>query len=273
MAVNRASERYRGEGKTDAKDAAIIADQARIRRDLQVLRPGDELVAELKILTRHRRDLADDRTRVVNRPRGHLTGIFPDLERASDLTNTGPLILLTGYQTWPSGEPVSVVWKPGCATARSAAPPNWPRLPWRLLSTNRQACSARSRQPTGAHPGEGGDAPEWAGRRQRQADRGPVSRAPGLEGDHEHARHRAVAWRRIPRVHRRRHGGLRHPRPRGRLRRHGPSPTRLRSNQREPSPTEAIQRRTPTRLLHIGVDQHPLLRRVPPLLPSPTRRG
>lgn len=56
-------------------------------------------MAELKILTRHRRDLADDRTRVVNRPRGHLTGIFPDLERASDLTYTGPLILLTGYQT------------------------------------------------------------------------------------------------------------------------------------------------------------------------------
>lgn len=99
IAVNRASEGYRGEGKTDAKDAAIIADQARIRRDLQVLRPGDELVTELKILTRHQRDLANDRIRVVNRLRGHLTGIFPALERVLDLTNVGPLILLTGYQT------------------------------------------------------------------------------------------------------------------------------------------------------------------------------
>ena len=39
-AINRASESYRGEGKTDAKDAAVIADQVRIRRDLQPLRPA-----------------------------------------------------------------------------------------------------------------------------------------------------------------------------------------------------------------------------------------
>ena len=37
IAVNRASDGYRGEGKTDAKDAAIIADQARMRRDLRRL--------------------------------------------------------------------------------------------------------------------------------------------------------------------------------------------------------------------------------------------
>ena len=40
IAVNRAAAAYRGEGKTDAKDAAIIADQARMRRDLRVLRHG-----------------------------------------------------------------------------------------------------------------------------------------------------------------------------------------------------------------------------------------
>lgn len=102
MAVNRASEGYRGDGKTDAKDAAVIADQARIRRDLQPLRPGDELITELQVLTGHRRDLTDDRTRTINRLRGHLTGIFPALERALDLTNVGPLVLLTGYQT-PAG--------------------------------------------------------------------------------------------------------------------------------------------------------------------------
>lgn len=98
-AVNRASEGYRGDGKTDAKDAAIIADQARVRRDLTPLRPGDELVTELKVLTGHRRDLSDDRTRAINRLRGHLTGIFPGLERELDLGNVGPLVLLTGYQT------------------------------------------------------------------------------------------------------------------------------------------------------------------------------
>jgi hypothetical protein len=39
--VYHASGGYHGDGKTDAKDAAIIADQARMRRDLQPLRPGE----------------------------------------------------------------------------------------------------------------------------------------------------------------------------------------------------------------------------------------
>ncbi|MFD7056201.1 IS110 family transposase [Streptomyces mirabilis] len=98
-AIHRASEGYRGEGKTDAKDAAVIADQARIRRDLHPLLAGDETVTDLKILTGRRMDLVADRTRTVNRLRAQLTGVFPGLERALDLTNTGPLILLTGYQT------------------------------------------------------------------------------------------------------------------------------------------------------------------------------
>lgn len=47
-AVHRACESYRGEGKTDAKDAAVT---------------------DLKILTGRRRDLVADRTRTVNRLR------------------------------------------------------------------------------------------------------------------------------------------------------------------------------------------------------------
>ncbi|OMI84638.1 IS110 family transposase [Streptomyces sp. M1013] len=98
-AIHRASESYRGEGKTDAKDAAVIADQVRIRRDLNPLRTGDETVTDLKILTGRRIDLVADRTRTVNRLRAQLTGIFPGLERVLDFTNKGPLTLLTGYQT------------------------------------------------------------------------------------------------------------------------------------------------------------------------------
>ncbi|WP_330358360.1 IS110 family transposase [Streptomyces chartreusis] len=97
--VNRASGGYRGEGKTDARDALVIADQARMRRDLNPLRPGDEATVELKLFTARRTDLVCDRTRVINRLRGALTGIFPALERVLDLTNSGPLVLLTGYQT------------------------------------------------------------------------------------------------------------------------------------------------------------------------------
>ncbi|QTE01445.1 IS110 family transposase [Streptomyces cyanogenus] len=98
-AIHRASESYRGEGKTDAKDAAVIADQVRVRRDLQPLHADDGAVTDLKILTGRRTDLVADRTRTVNRLRAQLTGIFPGLERALDVTNTGPLTLLAGYQT------------------------------------------------------------------------------------------------------------------------------------------------------------------------------
>lgn len=69
LAVHRASATYRGEGKTDAKDAFVIADQARIRRDLGLLRPGDEIAVDLRTLTNRRLDLVFDRTRQINRLR------------------------------------------------------------------------------------------------------------------------------------------------------------------------------------------------------------
>lgn len=67
-----------------------------MRRDLHPLRTGDETVIDLKILTGRRMDLVADRTRTVNRLRAQFFGIFPGLERALDLTNTGPLTLLAG---------------------------------------------------------------------------------------------------------------------------------------------------------------------------------
>ncbi|MDT5149028.1 MAG: hypothetical protein QOI01_761 [Mycobacterium sp.] len=101
--VHHASGGYRGDGKTDAKDAAIIADQARMRRDLQPLRPGDEIAVDLRILTARRTDLVADRTRAINRLRAQLLEYFPALERAFDYSaSKAALILLTGYQT-PDG--------------------------------------------------------------------------------------------------------------------------------------------------------------------------
>jgi len=99
IAVNRISDAYKGEGKTDAKDAAVIADQARMRRDLRELRLDDTSIAELRMLTTHRADLAADRTRTINRLRIRLLGIFPALERALDFTNRGPLVLINRFQT------------------------------------------------------------------------------------------------------------------------------------------------------------------------------
>lgn len=101
--VYHASAGYRGDGKSDAKDAAIIADQARMRRDLQPLRPGDDIAVELRILTSRRTDLVADRTRAINRLRAQLLEYFPALERAFDYSKSAAaLILLTGYQT-PDG--------------------------------------------------------------------------------------------------------------------------------------------------------------------------
>lgn len=99
MAFNRASAGYRGTGKTDAKDATVVADQARMRRDLTDLRPDDEHAVELRVRTGLRSNLVADRTRTLNRLRTSLTSIFPALERALELSNLGPLVLLTGYQT------------------------------------------------------------------------------------------------------------------------------------------------------------------------------
>jgi transposase len=84
-AVNRMSGIYKGgEAKTDAKDAHVIADQARMRRDFQAITAPPMLTAELALLTEHRKDLVADRTRIYNRLRDLLLGISPVLERAFD---------------------------------------------------------------------------------------------------------------------------------------------------------------------------------------------
>ncbi len=100
LAVHRAWATYKGgEGKTDAKDAFVIADQARVRRDMGMLRPGDEIAVDLRTLTTRRLDAVFDRTRQINRLRAQLLQIFPALERVLELTNRGPVRLLAGYQT------------------------------------------------------------------------------------------------------------------------------------------------------------------------------
>ncbi|WP_405477456.1 IS110 family transposase [Streptomyces canus] len=151
-AIHRASESYRGEGKTDAKDAAVIADQVRIRRDLHPLRTGDETVTDLKILTGRRMDLVADRTRTVNRLRAHLTDIFPGLERALDLTNTGPLVLLTGYQTPAAIRRIGVkrleTW---LRNRRSFAPTGSPRQPSKRPGASTPACQGETDRPAWVH--------------------------------------------------------------------------------------------------------------------------
>lgn len=98
--VHRMSGAYRGEAKTDARDAYVIAETSRLRRDFTTIDVPAQLAADLALLTTHRADLIADRVRLVNRLRDVLTGVFPALERAFDYSaHKGALVLLTGYQT------------------------------------------------------------------------------------------------------------------------------------------------------------------------------
>jgi transposase len=97
--VHHAAATYRGDGKTDAKDARIIADQARMRTDLQPVRGADQISTDLKLLTARRTDLVFDRVRAINRLRATMLEFFPALEAAFDYSKKAPLILVAGYQT------------------------------------------------------------------------------------------------------------------------------------------------------------------------------
>lgn len=98
--VNQMAGAYRGEAKTDARDAYVIAETLRHRGDLAEVEVATSLVTELRLLVTHRTDLVGDRVRMVNRLRDVLSGYFPALERSFDYAHSrGALILLTGYQT------------------------------------------------------------------------------------------------------------------------------------------------------------------------------
>jgi transposase len=99
--VNTMTGAFRGEGKTDAKDARVIAETARLRSDLSEVTMPDELVVELTQLTGYRADLMADWVRGINRLRALLGSIFPALEAAFDYSTRTPLILVA-YLCTPS---------------------------------------------------------------------------------------------------------------------------------------------------------------------------
>ena len=82
-----------GETKSDPRDARVIADQVRSRRDLRAIAVADEALAELQLLVGRRRDLVAEQTRRLSRLHDLLTRIHPGLERALDLTRKGGLVV------------------------------------------------------------------------------------------------------------------------------------------------------------------------------------
>lgn len=100
LAVNRARRATTGgENKSDPKDAAVIADQVRIREDLRSITTGREIDIELRLLVGRRSEIVADQTRRATRLRDMLTSIHPGLERVTDPTTKTGLHLLTRYIT------------------------------------------------------------------------------------------------------------------------------------------------------------------------------
>jgi transposase len=133
--VHQMSGAFRGESKTDAKDARVIAETARMRTDLSQVRPRADVVVELTQATAHREDLVADWVRGINRLRDLLTSIFPGLERVLDCTNRSALVLLTKFQTPASlreVDPAVVIAHLRAGNARSV-----PALTTKVIATAR----------------------------------------------------------------------------------------------------------------------------------------
>ena len=102
LAMRRIADLHPGQAKTDARDAAIIADAARtMPHTLRSIALGDEAIAELGVLCGFDDDLAAQITATSNRIRGLLTQIHPALERALGPHLDHPAVadLLTRYPT------------------------------------------------------------------------------------------------------------------------------------------------------------------------------
>ncbi|HZD04291.1 MAG TPA: IS110 family transposase, partial [Longimicrobiales bacterium] len=100
LAVNRGREGTPGgENKSDPRDARVIADQVRTRRELRAVEPEHAASVELRLLVSRRRELVKDQTRRLARLRELLVSIHPGLERRLDVTNKGDLFLLTRHIT------------------------------------------------------------------------------------------------------------------------------------------------------------------------------
>lgn len=82
LSMRRLADCHPGTGKTDARDAYVIADAARTMPHLlHSIDPAEGVRAELTMVLGYDDDLAQDATRTSNRLRGLLTSIHPALER------------------------------------------------------------------------------------------------------------------------------------------------------------------------------------------------
>jgi len=109
LAMRRIADLHAGEAKTDARDAAVIAEAARsMPHALRALPRTDEALSELMLLCGFDDDLASQITQVSNRIRGLLTQIHPALERVLGPRLDHPAVLGL-LQKYPSPHALSAV--------------------------------------------------------------------------------------------------------------------------------------------------------------------
>ena len=123
LAMRRIADLHAGEAKTDARDAAIIAEAARsMPHALRALPKTDEALAELTLLCGFDDDLAGQITQVSNRIRGLLTQIHPALERVLGPRLDHPAVCAL-LQKYPSPQTLSATSEKRLATHLSKLAP------------------------------------------------------------------------------------------------------------------------------------------------------
>ncbi|EMP3813940.1 transposase [Escherichia coli] len=116
LAMRRIADLHSDEAKTDARDAAIIAEAAHtLPHALHSLKLADEQIVELSMLCGFDDDLAAQTMQASNRIRGLLTQIHPALERVLGPRLNHPAVLDL-LQRYPSPEKLALLGEKKLAT-------------------------------------------------------------------------------------------------------------------------------------------------------------
>ena len=136
--VNRMAGAYRGEARTDARDAYVIAETARHRQDFAAIEVPAQLAADLALLTAHRSDLVADRVRRPKRFSRRLRRVFY-MSAQTSVIREGPN---RDFYLKKRGE--------GCKHVQAVIAPARRRASvlWALLRDNRVFTSAPPVTPT-----------------------------------------------------------------------------------------------------------------------------
>src|SRR6476619_700490 len=146
--MRRIADLHPGAAKTDARDAAVIANAARtMPHTPAALQLDDETIAELTVMSGFDDDLAGQITATSKRIRGLLTQIHPALERVLGPRLDHPAVLDL-LETWPTPSALTTAGK---ARVRTRLLKKAPRLVGRLTDEIFAALAAQTVVVTGTN--------------------------------------------------------------------------------------------------------------------------